>query len=113
MYAPRLALATGEKRVKHFNCFDLPPYLCQHPQPQQPNPAKRHLSIPSSDILALPSQLTLEPPPPEPGIPPPPSPTMASFFDLKARKQAAANGAGSQKQDKTAQPPRMQPWVEK
>ncbi|EGY22754.1 Replication factor C subunit 2 like protein [Verticillium longisporum] len=38
---------------------------------------------------------------------------MASFFDLKARKQAAANGASSQKQDKSSQPPRAQPWVEK
>lgn len=38
---------------------------------------------------------------------------MASFFDLKARKQAAANGAGAQKQDKPAQPARAQPWVEK
>ncbi|KAM0332451.1 hypothetical protein ACHAQA_002732 [Verticillium albo-atrum] len=38
---------------------------------------------------------------------------MASFFDLKARKQAAANGTATQKQDKSAQPPRAQPWVEK
>ncbi|KAH6685355.1 replication factor C subunit 2 [Plectosphaerella plurivora] len=37
---------------------------------------------------------------------------MASFFDLKARKAAAANGA-SQKQDKSKQPPKAQPWVEK
>ncbi|KAF9879879.1 activator 1 41 kda subunit [Colletotrichum karsti] len=37
---------------------------------------------------------------------------MASFFDLKARKQAAANGT-SQKPDKSSQPPRAQPWVEK
>ncbi|OLN88595.1 Replication factor C subunit 2 [Colletotrichum chlorophyti] len=37
---------------------------------------------------------------------------MASFFDLKARKQAAANGS-AQKQEKSAQPPRAQPWVEK
>ena len=37
---------------------------------------------------------------------------MASFFDLKARKQAAANGAG--KADKqTTEAPRAQPWVEK
>ncbi|KAJ0165275.1 Replication factor C subunit 2 [Colletotrichum tanaceti] len=38
---------------------------------------------------------------------------MASFFDLKARKAAAANGTAVQKQDKSAQPPRAQPWVEK
>ncbi|PKS06630.1 hypothetical protein jhhlp_007380 [Lomentospora prolificans] len=38
---------------------------------------------------------------------------MASFFDLKARKQAAANGVGNQKQEKSTQPPRAQPWVEK
>ncbi|KAJ0371260.1 hypothetical protein COL154_000771 [Colletotrichum chrysophilum] len=37
---------------------------------------------------------------------------MASFFDLKARKAAAANGA-AQKQEKSSQPPRAQPWVEK
>ncbi|KAF6808085.1 replication factor C [Colletotrichum sojae] len=37
---------------------------------------------------------------------------MASFFDLKARKQAAANGT-AQKQEKSSQPPRAQPWVEK
>ncbi|TDZ13050.1 Replication factor C subunit 2 [Colletotrichum spinosum] len=37
---------------------------------------------------------------------------MASFFDLKARKQAAANGT-AQKQEKPSQPPRAQPWVEK
>ncbi|PNP40300.1 replication factor C [Trichoderma gamsii] len=37
---------------------------------------------------------------------------MASFFDLKARKAAAANGASSQKQDKPADV-RAQPWVEK
>ncbi|KAM0459088.1 hypothetical protein ACHAPV_004661 [Trichoderma viride] len=37
---------------------------------------------------------------------------MASFFDLKARKAAAANGASSQKQDKPASV-RAQPWVEK
>lgn len=37
---------------------------------------------------------------------------MASFFDLKARKAAAANGASSQKQDKPAEV-RAQPWVEK
>ncbi|KAL6906823.1 P-loop containing nucleoside triphosphate hydrolase protein [Trichoderma evansii] len=37
---------------------------------------------------------------------------MASFFDLKARKAAAANGTSSQKQDKPADV-RAQPWVEK
>lgn len=37
---------------------------------------------------------------------------MASFFDLKARKAAAANGASS-KQDKLKQQPKAQPWVEK
>ncbi|KAJ0387512.1 hypothetical protein COL922a_002136 [Colletotrichum nupharicola] len=37
---------------------------------------------------------------------------MSSFFDLKARKAAAANGA-AQKQEKSSQPPRAQPWVEK
>ncbi|KAJ0288483.1 hypothetical protein Brms1b_000591 [Colletotrichum noveboracense] len=35
---------------------------------------------------------------------------MASFFDLKARKAAAANGA-AQKQEKSSQPPRAQPWL--
>ncbi|KZL73536.1 replication factor C [Colletotrichum tofieldiae] len=38
---------------------------------------------------------------------------MASFFDLKARKAAAANGTSAQKQEKSAQPTRAQPWVEK
>ncbi|SPO00857.1 probable replication factor protein [Cephalotrichum gorgonifer] len=38
---------------------------------------------------------------------------MASFFDLKARKQAAANGTGAQKEDKPTQASRTQPWVEK
>ncbi|KAK2004673.1 replication factor C [Colletotrichum falcatum] len=38
---------------------------------------------------------------------------MASFFDLKARKAAAANGTSAQKQEKSAPPPRAQPWVEK
>jgi replication factor C subunit 2/4 len=39
---------------------------------------------------------------------------MASFFDLKARKQAAANGELSGKQGKQAkETPRAQPWVEK
>ncbi|KAL6872653.1 P-loop containing nucleoside triphosphate hydrolase protein [Trichoderma longibrachiatum] len=37
---------------------------------------------------------------------------MASFFDLKARKAAAANGTSSQKNDKPADA-RVQPWVEK
>ncbi|KAH0498395.1 hypothetical protein TgHK011_005649 [Trichoderma gracile] len=37
---------------------------------------------------------------------------MASFFDLKARKAAAANGTSSQKHDKPADV-RVQPWVEK
>ncbi|KAK3362941.1 P-loop containing nucleoside triphosphate hydrolase protein [Lasiosphaeria hispida] len=39
---------------------------------------------------------------------------MASFFDLKARKAAAANGTSSSNTDKQAnEAPRMQPWVEK
>lgn len=38
---------------------------------------------------------------------------MANFFDIKARKQAAANGFGAQKQEKAPQPPKAQPWVEK
>lgn len=37
---------------------------------------------------------------------------MASFFDLKARKQAAANGTSSKAQPKE-KTPRLQPWVEK
>jgi len=38
---------------------------------------------------------------------------MASFFDLKARKAAAAaNGNADQKQDKPTNT-RTQPWVEK
>jgi replication factor C subunit 2/4 len=37
---------------------------------------------------------------------------MASFFDLKARKAAAANGNADQKQDK-AKDGSTQPWVEK
>lgn len=37
---------------------------------------------------------------------------MASFFDIKARKAAAANGAGKQEK-KTSDTPRAQPWVEK
>ncbi|KAK0730675.1 P-loop containing nucleoside triphosphate hydrolase protein [Lasiosphaeris hirsuta] len=39
---------------------------------------------------------------------------MASFFDLKARKAAAANGASLSNTEKQAnEAPRMQPWVEK
>lgn len=39
---------------------------------------------------------------------------MASFFDLKARKQAAANGDLSGKSGKQSkEAPRAQPWVEK
>ncbi|EJT73424.1 replication factor C subunit 2 [Gaeumannomyces tritici R3-111a-1] len=39
---------------------------------------------------------------------------MASFFDIKARKQAAANGATSAKQEKqNPEATRAQPWVEK
>lgn len=37
---------------------------------------------------------------------------MASFFDIKARKAAAAAGAGKQDK-KTQETPRAQPWVEK
>lgn len=37
---------------------------------------------------------------------------MASFFDLKARKAAAANGGSEQKQQ-AAPDTRTQPWVEK
>lgn len=37
---------------------------------------------------------------------------MASFFDIKARKAAAANGAGKQEK-KPSDTPRAQPWVEK
>ncbi|ROW16094.1 hypothetical protein VPNG_01922 [Cytospora leucostoma] len=36
---------------------------------------------------------------------------MASFFDIKARKAAAASGAGKQDK-KTQETPRAQPWVE-
>ncbi|PSR82180.1 P-loop containing nucleoside triphosphate hydrolase protein [Coniella lustricola] len=36
---------------------------------------------------------------------------MASFFDIKARKAAAASGAS--KHEKTTETPRAQPWVEK
>ncbi|KAI6093778.1 putative replication factor protein [Hypoxylon rubiginosum] len=38
---------------------------------------------------------------------------MASFFDLKARKAAAANGNAASKQDDSKQNTRKQPWVEK
>ncbi|KAJ9149631.1 p-loop containing nucleoside triphosphate hydrolase protein [Coniochaeta hoffmannii] len=38
---------------------------------------------------------------------------MASFFDLKARKAAASNGASSSKDKSSHQAPRAQPWVEK
>ncbi|ERS98617.1 hypothetical protein HMPREF1624_05404 [Sporothrix schenckii ATCC 58251] len=38
---------------------------------------------------------------------------MASFFDLKARKQAAASGASSKNEKQTTETPRAQPWVEK
>ena len=39
---------------------------------------------------------------------------MASFFDLKARKQAAANGLTAAKQEKqNPENSRTQPWVEK
>ncbi|CAK7266289.1 Subunit of heteropentameric Replication factor C (RF-C) [Sporothrix epigloea] len=38
---------------------------------------------------------------------------MASFFDLKARKQAAANGAAGKNDKQANEAPRAQPWVEK
>ncbi|KAH8885177.1 replication factor C [Thozetella sp. PMI_491] len=38
---------------------------------------------------------------------------MASFFDLKARKAAAANGASSSKDKPSNDTPKAQPWVEK
>jgi len=38
---------------------------------------------------------------------------MASFFDLKARKAAAANGAANNSEKPTAENARVQPWVEK
>jgi replication factor C subunit 2/4 len=38
---------------------------------------------------------------------------MASFFDLKARKAAAANGASSSSEKKTTENAKLQPWVEK
>jgi hypothetical protein len=39
--------------------------------------------------------------------------SMASFFDLKARKAASSNGASSSKDKPTNEAPRAQPWVEK
>jgi replication factor C subunit 2/4 len=40
--------------------------------------------------------------------------TMASFFDLKARRQAAAtNGSSAPKTDDPKKNTRKQPWVEK
>lgn len=36
-----------------------------------------------------------------------------SFFDLKARKEAAANGASSSKAPPKKDTPAEQPWVEK
>ncbi|KAI0482784.1 replication factor C subunit 2 [Xylariaceae sp. FL0804] len=38
---------------------------------------------------------------------------MASFFDIKARKAAAANGTGPSKSAESKQNARRQPWVEK
>jgi replication factor C subunit 2/4 len=38
---------------------------------------------------------------------------MANFFDLKARKAAAANGAAASKPEESKQNARKQPWVEK
>ncbi|KAH7035055.1 replication factor C subunit 2 [Microdochium trichocladiopsis] len=38
---------------------------------------------------------------------------MSNFFDLKARKAAAANGASTNKPEETKQSTRRQPWVEK
>lgn len=40
-------------------------------------------------------------------------PKMASFFDIKARKAAAANGALAAKAGEPKQAARKQPWVEK
>jgi hypothetical protein len=41
-------------------------------------------------------------------------PVMSNFFDLKARKAAAANGAASSSTEKpTSDNTRTQPWVEK
>ncbi|KAI5866860.1 putative replication factor protein [Durotheca rogersii] len=38
---------------------------------------------------------------------------MANFFDLKARKEAAANGTAAAKIEESKQSARKQPWVEK
>ncbi|KAJ1331364.1 replication factor C subunit 2/4 [Microdochium nivale] len=38
---------------------------------------------------------------------------MSNFFDLKARKAAAANGATASKPEESKQNTRRQPWVEK
>lgn len=38
---------------------------------------------------------------------------MSNFFDLKARKAAAANGTSTSKPEDTKQSTRRQPWVEK
>lgn len=38
---------------------------------------------------------------------------MANFFDNKARKLAAASGAGSKNDKQANETPRTQPWVEK
>jgi replication factor C subunit 2/4 len=38
---------------------------------------------------------------------------MASFFDLKARKAAAANGTSASKPEEAKKNTRKQPWVEK
>jgi len=38
---------------------------------------------------------------------------MASFFDIKARKAAAANGTSSNAEKKSTENPKLQPWVEK
>jgi len=38
---------------------------------------------------------------------------MASFFDIKARKAAAANGVSNRQEKQAPETPRAQPWVEK
>lgn len=38
---------------------------------------------------------------------------MASFFDIKARKAAAATNGGSEPKQNKANDGRIQPWVEK
>ena len=96
-----------EKRVKHFNCF------CQLRPPTTPTTSSNTNVTP---LLPSPDTRHHHPNPLWSFIWALDNPhflTMASFFDLKARKQAAANGAGVQKQDKAAEPPRAQPWVEK